>query len=242
MPSPKFMVALALAVLLAGVAARADSPDAAPPPGLPATGGSFEPAIERARSLEPLQSLLISLDGTIVVEESFRGHSSRAATNIKSASKSVISALVGIAIERGLLEGPDQPLADILGDRLPPDPDPRLGTVTIGNLLSMQAGLERTSGRNYGAWVRSPNWVRAALAKPFADAPGGAMLYSTGNSHLLSAILTKASGRSTRALLEDWLGPAGVEVSGWQRDPQGIYLGGNEMAMTPRSLLAFGEL
>ena len=69
------------------------------------------------------------------------------------------------------------------------------------------------------------------------------MLYSTGSTHLLSAILTRASGRSTRELAREWLGPVeGFSIGAWDRDPQGIYVGGNQMAMTPRSLLAFGEL
>ena len=69
------------------------------------------------------------------------------------------------------------------------------------------------------------------------------MQYSTASSHLVSAILTRVSQRSTMALARDWLGDVpGFRIAGWQRDPQGIYLGGNEMAMTPRSLLAFGEL
>ena len=107
----------------------------------------------------------------------------------------------------------------------------------------MQAGLGRTSGPNYGRWVSSRNWVRAALAEPFDGEPGGAMLYSTGSTHLLSAILTRASGRSTRELAREWLGPVeGFSIGAWDRDPQGIYVGGNQMAMTPRSLLAFGEL
>ncbi len=114
--------------------------------------------------------------------------------------------------------------------------------MTVGNLLSMQAGLERTSGGNYGAWISSRNWVRDALRRPFVADPGGPMLYSTGSTHLLSAILTKASGQSTLQLAREWLGPAGVRVTDWERDPQGIYLGGNQMAMTPRSLLAFGDL
>ncbi len=54
--------------------------------------------------------------------------------------------------------------------------------ISIGHLLSMQAGLERTSGRNYGAWVASRDWVRDALGRPFVDEPGGAMLYSTGST------------------------------------------------------------
>jgi CubicO group peptidase (beta-lactamase class C family) len=69
------------------------------------------------------------------------------------------------------------------------------------------------------------------------------MLYSTGSTHLLSAALTKASKRSTLELAREWLGePLEVMVPPWTRDPQGIYLGGNEMALSPRALLRFGEM
>lgn len=208
----------------------------------PSATESLTPAVERARSLAPLETLQIAQDGETLVDEGFRGHRTDRATNIKSASKSVVSALVGIAIDKGLIQGPDQPIADFLRADFPENPDPRLDQVTVGHLLSMQAGLERTSGGNYGAWISSRNWVRDALRRPFVTDPGGSMLYSTGSTHLLSAILTKASGKTTLALARDWLSAAGVRVTDWERDPQGIYLGGNQMAMTPRSLLAFGEL
>ncbi|MCF3642256.1 beta-lactamase family protein [Rhizobium sp. TRM95111] len=194
-------------------------------------------------NLARLRAIVVARNGSIVAERGYRGHAAADSANIKSASKSIISALVGIAIDKGLLEGVDQPIAPILHAELPDDPDPRLERVTIGHLLSMQAGLERTSGGNYGRWVASRNWVRAALAMPFVDEPGGAMLYSTGSTHLLSAILTKVGGKSTLALARDWLGPLeDFRIGAWDRDPQGIYLGGNQMAMSARSLLAFGEL
>jgi CubicO group peptidase (beta-lactamase class C family) len=203
----------------------------------------FAPIIAEAESLVPLETLIVAQGGEVLVERGFRGHSTTAPTNIKSASKTIISALVGIAIDKGLLQGAQQKIAPLLSDKLPPDPDPRLNDITLGNLLSMQAGLARTSGRNYGRWVASSDWVRAALAQPFADDPGAGMLYSTGNSHLLSAILTRQSGRSTLALARDWLAPLeGFAIADWMRDPQGIYFGGNQMAMSPRALLAFGEL
>ncbi|TIP96419.1 MAG: 6-aminohexanoate hydrolase, partial [Mesorhizobium sp.] len=70
----------------------------------------------------------------------------------------------------------------------------------------------------------------------FDDEPGGAMLYSTGSTHLLSTILTRRTGRSTLELAREWLGPQqGFSITAWDRDPQGIYLGGNQMAMSPRS-------
>lgn len=204
---------------------------------------ALEEALDRAESLSPLQTVVIAHDGGIVAERGYRGHSPGAPTSIMSASKSVISALVGIAIDKGVLDGTDQLIAPILAKDLPADPDPRLARVTVGNLLSMQAGLGSTSGPRYGAWIASRNWVRFALAQPFEDDPGGRMIYSTGSTHLLSAILTRESGRSTLALARDWLGPLkGFSIAGWDRDPQGTHVGGNLMSMSPRSLLAFGEL
>jgi CubicO group peptidase (beta-lactamase class C family) len=199
--------------------------------------------LDRAEELSPLKTVIVAQGGKLLAERGYRGSSTTAATNIKSASKSVISALVGIAIGKSILEGVDQKIAPLLGDDVPLNPDPRIEEITIGHLLSMQAGLERTSGANYGRWVSSRNWVRAALAQPFVDDPGGKMLYSTGSTHLLSAILTRATGRSTLDLAREWLGPLeGFSIESWERDPQGVYLGGNQMAMSAKSLLAFGEL
>jgi CubicO group peptidase (beta-lactamase class C family) len=199
--------------------------------------------LDAAAEFSQLRTVIIAERGEVLSERGYRGHSVAAPSNIKSASKSIISALVGVAIGKGILEGIDQKVAPLLKQDLPPNPDPRLAEITIGHLLSMQAGLERTSGANYGRWISSSNWVRAALARPFVDDPGGSMLYSTGSTHLLSAILTRLTGRSTRTLARDWLAPLeGFSIADWERDPQGIYLGGNQMAMSARSLLAFGEL
>lgn len=216
--------------------------------GAAAAGGGLdaallERALERAKGLPRLHALIVARDGRVIAERAFRGPGLSIPVNVKSVSKSVISALVGIAIARGVLQGPDQPVAGLLADRLPSRPDPRIGRITLDHLLSMRAGLERTSGRNYGRWVASRDWVRHALSRPFADEPGGRMLYSTGNTHLLSVILTRAAGRSTHALARDWLGaPLGIAIPPWQRDPQGIFLGGNNMTLSPRALLRFGEL
>ena len=221
---------LALCLLLVPAAARAQE-------------AALTQILDRADALEPLETVLVAVDGRVIAERGYDGYSPDEPTNIKSASKSVVAALVGIAIDRGVLEGVDQRVAELLADELPEDADPRLHEITIGHLLSMQAGLTPTSGPNYGRWVTSANWVRSALAQPFADEPGGRMLYSTGSSHLLSAILTAATGKSTLALARDWFAPVeDFAIGGWERDPQGIYLGGNQMAMSPRALLAFGEV
>lgn len=208
----------------------------------PTPNPALTPILDRAVSLTPLRTVLVMKDGQLIAARAYRGLSLNASTNIKSASKSIVSALAGIAIDKGVLEGPDQKIAPLLKADLPAKPDPRLNEITLGNLLSMQAGLERTSGPYYGEWIASRNWVRAALGRPFVGEPGGEMLYSTGSTHLISAILTRASGRPTLALAREWLGPIeGFSIGSWERDPQGIYFGGNQMAMRPSSLLAFAE-
>lgn len=233
------LVVLALLTSLVLPVAAAAAPSAVSSRG----AGALQKVLDDAAPLTPLKAVMVARDGEVVAERGYRGHATSSPGNIKSASKTVVSALVGIAIEKGVLEGVGQKIAPLLEADLPDDPDPRLAQVTISHLLSMQAGLGRTSGPYYGRWVASDNWVRDALARPFDNDPGGAMLYSTGSTHLLSAILTRASGRSTLELARDWLGPLeGFSITAWDQDPQGIYFGGNQMAMSAQSLLAFGEL
>jgi CubicO group peptidase (beta-lactamase class C family) len=149
---------------------------------------------------------------------------------------------VGIAITEGKLRL-DQPVAPFFSAYLAGDTSTLKRRITIENLLSMQSGLQSTSFGNYGDWVSSSNWVRYAIRLPMADVPGGKMQYSTGSTHLLSAILTRATGASTWAYAREKLArPLGLDLRAWTTDPQGIYFGGNEMRLTPRDMLTFGEL
>ena len=196
---------------------------------------------EAARELDRLHSLLVSWRGQLVLEHYAPKLTAGRLANIKSASKSIISALVGIAIDRKLIKDVDEPIANYLPQLAGAPAEKR--RITIEDLLTMRAGLESTSGGNYGRWVRSRDWVKYALDRPLVSKPGTTMEYSTGTSHLLSAILTRATKKSTWQFAQDALGkPLGISVARWTRDPQGIYLGGNEMLMTPRQMIALGEL
>jgi CubicO group peptidase (beta-lactamase class C family) len=195
-----------------------------------------------ARKLPRLHSLLVSRSGQLVFERYYNGIRGDRPANIKSAAKSIISALVGIAINRGLIPDVHTPLVTYFPE-LAQAEDPRKRQIAVEHLLTMRSGLEGTSNRNYGAWVTSRDWVRHALARPMFAAPGEEMEYSTGNTHLLSAILTKASGKSTWQFANEVLTqPLGFQLAQWPRDPQGIYFGGNDMLMTPRQMLAVGQL
>ena len=208
---------------------------AQPPPALDAVARD-------AGALPRLRSLLVSHQGVLVLERYYHGARATQLANIKSASKSVIAALVGIAIAKGHIRSVDQPIADYFPELLK-DPERQKREITIADLLTMRSGLESTSGREYGAWVRSRNWVRYVLAQPLIDEPGTRVEYSTGTSHLLSAILTRATKMSTWQFAQRELArPLGFTLARWPQDPQGIYFGGNDMLMTPRQMLRFGEL
>ena len=205
-----------------------------------------DPDFSRARSaaaaLPRLHSLVVSQDGEVVFEYYAKGYSATRQANIKSASKSVLSTLTGIALERGLIPAIDTPITRWFPE-LKKDGDTRKHAITIEDLLTMRSGLASTSGGAYGPWVNSRNWVRYALDRPMVSQPGTSMEYSTGTSHILSAILTKATGKSTHQFANDVLGtPLGFAFARWTRDPQGIFFGGNEMSMTPRQMVAYGEL
>ena len=199
----------------------------------------------RAAELPRLRSLLVEHRGRLALERYYHGATADRAANLKSASKSVISALVGIAIAEGHLAGTAQSIGALLPEATR-GLDSAKRAITLGDLLSMRAGLGSTSFDQYGRWVSSRNWVRAALERPLVAPPGregGPMIYSTGNTHLLSAALTRATRASTHAYASRVLArPLGIRLPGWPTDPQGIHFGGNEMRMTPRAMLRFGAL
>lgn len=126
---------------------------------------NLKAAVQAAGSLPRMRSLLVSWHGELILEHYFRSTHARSFADVKSVSKSVISALVGIAIDRKLLPGVDAPIGQYFPDLLSAVADARKKKITIADLLTMRSGLESTSRRNYGAWVRSPNWVPATRSR-----------------------------------------------------------------------------
>ena len=229
---------LARRTLLAGAAAALALPRRSR-----AEPARFSRTADRARGLDQLHGLIIAENGVPLVAEAFRGPALDRAVNVKSVSKTIVAALTGAAIDRGVVSGLDATLGALIPDLIPADADPRVRALTVADLVTMQAGLGRTSGANYGAWVSSRNWVGYALSQPFVAPPGERMLYSTGSFHVLGAALSRASGESLLSLARGWLArPLDIEIPAWTRDPQGFYLGGNEMALSPMAMLAFGEM
>jgi CubicO group peptidase (beta-lactamase class C family) len=203
-----------------------------------------------ADTLAPITSLLVWQGDTLTLRRTWRGMSTERPVNIKSASKSILGLLAGFAVTDGHL-ALDAPVArffpevfgDSTGDPAAIVTDEAKRAITVRDLLTMRAGLESTSFGNYGSWVTTDDWARDALTRPLVGTPGNGMIYSTGTTHLLGRVLARATGQSLRAYAEDRLfGPLGIRAGAWQRDPQGHYFGGNNLALSPEALLDLGRL
>ena len=201
---------------------------------------SIETAIE---GLGQLHSIQVQAGDEVVFASAPRGPGLDRVANIKSCSKSLVALLLGAAIERGEIGGVDATLGEVAPRIIPADATQGVADITMEDLVSLRAGLERTSGPNYGGWIASRNWIADQLSRPFVAEPGGRMLYSTGSFHVLGAALAEASGKSLLTLARERLGdPLGIEIPAWTRDPQGYYLGGNQMALTPRAMLRIAAM
>ncbi|WP_163559060.1 serine hydrolase [Halomonas sp. NO4] len=213
-------------------------------PLVPSALGQHTSTLDRAlAALDQLHSIQVQLGDEVIVAEAPKGPGLEGLANIKSCSKSVVALLLGTCIAKGEIPSVTSRLVDVSPSIVPPNATQGVDDMTMEDLVTLQAGLESTSGERYGAWVASPNWVANALTRPMVAEPGSRMIYSTGTTHVLGAAMAEASGQSLLRLARQRLGePMGFEVPPWVHDPQGYYLGGNEMAVTPRAMLSLALL
>ncbi|MFT6533501.1 MAG: CubicO group peptidase (beta-lactamase class C family) [Limimaricola cinnabarinus] len=195
------------------------------------------------QALPQLHSLQVRRGDGIVFAEAPRGPGLDRFANIKSCSKSIVALLLGVAVDRGEIPAVTATLDEVAPSLLPANATEGVADITMEDLVTLRAGLERTSGANYGGWISSGNWLADAMTRPMVAAPGTRMLYSTGSTHILGAALAQATGQSLLTQARDRLGaPLDIEIPPWTRDPQGYYLGGNEMALRPRDMLKIATL
>jgi len=222
------------ASLLAGLAAPAT---------LTAQPQSLEAVRTESAAMAQLHAILIQRGDEVLLAQAHRGPGLGRLANIKSCSKSVLALLLGAAIEDGAIDGLSARLGDVAPGLIPADATDGVQGLTMQDLVTMQTGLQGTSGARYGAWVSSRNWVATVLRQPRLSPSGEVMTYSTGTTHVLGAALATATGQSLLAQARERLGrPLGIEIPPWTRDPQGFFFGGNEMALTPEAMLRIAVL
>lgn len=164
---------------------------------------------------------------------------------INSCTKSILSALICIAMDQGTLSS-EHTLAHHYFPQLRNDPDERKQQITLLHLLTMTPGFrwQEFGGLNsFPTMSRSANWIRYVLELPLADAPGTRMVYNSGASQLLAHVLAQAVEGSIADFARRYLFEAlGIDAFEWPQDPAGVHTGGFGLRMRARDLLAFGEL
>jgi CubicO group peptidase (beta-lactamase class C family) len=189
-----------------------------------------------------LFSVLVIRHDHLVAERYFHGSSAHRSNNVHSASKSVLQALVHIAIAKGYIGSLDDPVADYLPEYFD-DASPDKKKITIRHMLTMKSGLDWTEDSTEGQVEKSTNWVRAILGRSLVALPGTTYNYSSGNTHVVSAALQKATRMSTCRFAHQYLfGPMGIAAEHWGRDPRGVFSGGYNVYLTPREMAKFGLL
>jgi len=192
-------------------------------------------------------SLLIVRHGELVYEKYFLPTiKPERRVHVFSITKSFLSALVGIAMDQGQLDSLDHKVIEYFPEYFYPTTDPRMSQVTLRDLLTMSAGFVwLEDGEIEKRWMESGNLVEAAINLKFQDAPGTGFNYSSAQTQLLSAILTKIVGEPLRGYAQrNLFSPLGISATdwGWGADDQGYYLGGWGMNLRPRDLARFGYL
>lgn len=207
--------------------------------------------------LGDIQAILVLHDGEMVFEKYYDATAEDYA-DIRSVTKSVMSTLVGIAIEEGAIPGVGATLAELLPTYRDVMTDQVAGT-TLDQVLTMTAGF---TGDDFGAWVFAPDTVRKILSTP-VRAPGVRFEYSDATAHLLTAILEQATGTDlvdyARQHLFDPLGiefdnpfqpqalprnyPAYTDAGpAWAVDAQGRNIGAALLKMRPTDMAKIGQL
>jgi CubicO group peptidase (beta-lactamase class C family) len=193
-----------------------------------------------------LQSILVIRHGKIVLEKYFGLTGASSPHYLASATKSFTSALVGIAIDKGLIAGVDARVLDFFPGRAFANTDERKRNIRIRDVLSMSSGLDwpQYGPNNINNKLNvAPNWVQFILDRPMAKEPGVTWNYSQGDAHLVSALITRVAGRSTLDFAREYLfEPLGMGEVGWFEDPQGITLGCAAMSLTSRDMARLGLL
>ncbi|WP_374969249.1 serine hydrolase domain-containing protein [Terrabacter sp. BE26] len=215
-----------------------------------------------------LRAVLLSVCGKPVLQHYEKTTPANYHT-VASVTKSIVGALVGIALADGALRGQNQTLAQLLPDRRS-EMSADVAAITLRQLLTMTAGLDADStDDSVRSWQDSRDFVGAILREGLQQ-PTGEFHYSTASSHLLAAILVHATGRplleyararlfdplaiETRPATQLRLGPASAaslaasavayDRAGftWPVDPQGIHFGGGYLKVKPTDMLKLGQL
>jgi CubicO group peptidase (beta-lactamase class C family) len=195
-----------------------------------------------------IDSVVVVRNGYMVVDATVYPFKPGSRHIIYSCTKSVISVLVGIAVDKGYIESVDQPVLDFFPERTAANLDANKKAMTLEHVLTMATGLECRDSylyrwRGLNRMKQSEDWVQFMLDLPMAEEPGTRFEYCNGASFLLSAIIQETTGMSALAFANEHLfNPLGITDVQWLSSPQGITIGWSDLHLTPHDMAKIGYL
>jgi CubicO group peptidase (beta-lactamase class C family) len=182
-----------------------------------------------------VDSVTIVRHGYLVLDAYTHSYKKNSTHDLYSCTKSVTSALVGIAIDQEYIQSVDQPVLSFFPERTVANVDARKEAMKLEHLLTMTDSLDwvrkdirfTSSGDTTPEMRQSSDWVQFTLDRRMVEEPGNRWNYNGGASHLLSAIIQETTGMTAFEFAEEHLfGPLGISKTLWSSDPQGRNGGG----------------
>ena len=210
-----------------------------------------------------MNGIIIVRKGYVVYENYFRRKNNASTYNVASVTKSITSALVGIAIQKGYIESVDERVVDFFPEYAVGPIDKRKQKITLRHLLTMTAPYPFKNWHEpLDRMRRQSDWVMYALDLLGQGGRIGTFKYSTAGAHLLSAVISSTTGKCAREFAnENLFQPIGMakipdnnmqtydleavfgrRVQGWVHDPSGNSTGGWGLTLTLRDMARFGYL
>jgi CubicO group peptidase (beta-lactamase class C family) len=190
-----------------------------------------------------IRSVLVSRNDNIVLETYFHPFSREDRTLAASVTKSIISALVGIAVDNGFIKDIDQKIGGFFPEFTFLREETKKQDITIRHLLTMSSGLQWDDGEDQAEMMTRSDCAEYVLSRPLVEKPGVVFNYNSGGAHILSVLLTRATGMNTRKFAEKYLfAPLGITDFDWKPAPDGVAAGGNLIFLRPQDMLTFGLL
>jgi CubicO group peptidase (beta-lactamase class C family) len=198
-------------------------------------------------------SVLVARHGKLVVEEYFYGFDLATWHDMRSASKSLASTLVGLAIQDGYIEGVHSPVLPLLPRyRNYANWDSRKALITVADLLNMNSGLDANdydpqsfaAEGNYQSQIAEPDWVKLALDAPMvSDAGAPPLVYGGANPLIIGGILSQVINEPVEWYADrELFAKLGIEHYKFLLDPTGVAYMGGGLHLRPRDMLKFGQL
>jgi CubicO group peptidase (beta-lactamase class C family) len=195
-----------------------------------------------------IDNITIVRNGFIVLDVYFHPFQEDSKHIIHSCTKSITSALVGIAIDKGHIDGVQSPVIEFFPDKSFANVDDNKRAMTLEHLLTMSSGLNCRDSYLYN-WEgltemhRTRDWIQYVLDLPMREAPGMRFEYCNGVSYILAAILHMTTGNTVFAFAEEHLfGPLGISDVDWPVSPQFINIGWGGIWMKPHDMAKIGFL